>query len=266
MTKILRDDRDYENGCVYTFAKTFDGISNKLLNTNSTETREVTVSESESPVTSEEQARCSVAVGRHWRASPDSGTGRETPGEAEPGWIAGGEGCDARRGFALECRSCGDAQPCGPALDERELAGAGEGPSPQDGGVTAQAPGTGRAAAGRAERTTSGRRNGKANRVSSYFTPARVESADQTQGEEMALTKEDLLSSLRTFKTKLREELTTDIRATLEAFQMDVNGKLAALQTDVYSVGARTLDLETHKQNLQQKVAPVETELANVKV
>ncbi|KAJ1119240.1 hypothetical protein NDU88_007426 [Pleurodeles waltl] len=76
----------------------------------------------------------------------------------------------------------------------------------------------------------------QANWVSGYFTPARVESADQTQGEEMALTKEDLL-----------------------------NEKLAALQTDVDSVGARTLDLATHIQNLQQKVAPVETELANVK-
>ncbi|KAJ1170051.1 hypothetical protein NDU88_001932 [Pleurodeles waltl] len=96
----------------------------------------------------------------------------------------------------------------------------------------------------------------QANRVSSYFTLARVESADQTQGEEMALTKEDLLSSLRAFKTELHEELTTDIRATLEAFQTDVNGKLAALQTDVNSV-------ETHLQNLQQKVTPVETELTN---
>ncbi|KAJ1202315.1 hypothetical protein NDU88_006115 [Pleurodeles waltl] len=86
----------------------------------------------------------------------------------------------------------------------------------------------------------------QANRVSSYFTPARVESADQTQGEEMALTKEDLLSSLRAFKTELREELATDIRATLEAFQTDVNGKLAAHQTDVDSVGARTLDFELH--------------------
>ncbi|KAJ1106497.1 hypothetical protein NDU88_003898 [Pleurodeles waltl] len=67
--------------------------------------------------------------------------GREPAGEAEPGGIAGGEGCDARRGFARGSR--GEACPCGPTLDERELAGAVEGPLPRDGGLTVRDRGTG---------------------------------------------------------------------------------------------------------------------------
>ncbi|KAJ1101425.1 hypothetical protein NDU88_006493 [Pleurodeles waltl] len=71
----------------------------------------------------------------------------------------------------------------------------------------------------------------------------------------MALTKDDLLASLRTLKVELREELTVDLMSSLEALQYDVTSRMTSLQADVDSVGTRTLDLETQVQEINQSLA-----------
>ncbi|KAJ1141159.1 hypothetical protein NDU88_007494 [Pleurodeles waltl] len=58
-------------------------------------------------------------------ADRTSGIGRGSLGEAKTGEVPGGEGGDARRGSA--CGPRGETRPCGPALDERKPADAGEG-------------------------------------------------------------------------------------------------------------------------------------------
>ncbi|KAJ1173085.1 hypothetical protein NDU88_004926 [Pleurodeles waltl] len=82
---------------------------------------------------------------------------------------------------------------------------------------------------------------------------------------EMALTKEDLVSSLHTFKVELRKELTDDFKATLDAFQSDINSRLTSLQADVDSVGTCTFDLEAQVQEMKQQVNPMEREFAHLK-
>ncbi|KAJ1207164.1 hypothetical protein NDU88_002556 [Pleurodeles waltl] len=69
----------------------------------------------------------------------------------------------------------------------------------------------------------------------------------------MALTNEDLLASLCTFKAELREELTADLKSALEALQSDVTSRMTSLQADVDSVGTHTLELETQVQEIKQR-------------
>ncbi|KAJ1163695.1 hypothetical protein NDU88_004149 [Pleurodeles waltl] len=72
---------------------------------------------------------------------PGSGIGHGSLGEAKPGEIAAGERGDARRGSV--CGPRGEMRPCGPALDERKPAGAGEGLLPRGGGLAERDPRTG---------------------------------------------------------------------------------------------------------------------------
>ena len=70
---------------------------------------------------------------------------------------------------------------------------------------------------------------------------------------EMALTKDDLLSSLRDFKRELREELKMDLASSLDLLRSDLNLKLQEVQRDLDSVGTRTMDLEKRLQDTVQK-------------
>ncbi|KAJ1138696.1 hypothetical protein NDU88_005077 [Pleurodeles waltl] len=74
-------------------------------------------------------------------------------------------------------------------------------------------------------------------RVSSYFPLAGSGVLASQRSGDMALTEEDLLSSLRTFMVALREELMADFKSALEALQSDVTSRMTCLQADVDSVG-----------------------------
>ena len=80
-------------------------------------------------------------------------------------------------------------------------------------------------------------------KVTQYFSP-KGKNTPATTPNKMALTKEDLLTSLKDFKTELREELKTDLAAAIDLLRTDLNAKLQSIQQDLDSVGARTLDLE----------------------
>ncbi|XP_078505776.1 uncharacterized protein LOC144763734 [Lissotriton helveticus] len=94
-------------------------------------------------------------------------------------------------------------------------------------------------------------------RVTSYFTSTRPEEkegrAPTTEG--MTLTRENLLATLRKFKSEVREDIKSDIG---ESFRAEMGMKLVALQADVDSVGMRTLDLEKKFQELEGQVKPLE--------
>ncbi|KAJ1118758.1 hypothetical protein NDU88_006945 [Pleurodeles waltl] len=61
----------------------------------------------------------------------------------------------------------------------------------------------------------------------------------RSKGKLMALTKE------------LREELKTDIKATLETFKDKINSCLTTRQEDIDLVGTRTMDLENKLQDME---------------
>ncbi|KAJ1200653.1 hypothetical protein NDU88_004474 [Pleurodeles waltl] len=77
------------------------------------------------------------------------------------------------------------------------------------------------------------------------------------QSGGIALTKEDFLSSLCTFKVELQEELTADFKSALEALQSDITSRMTSLQADVDSVGTHTLDLKTQVQEIKQQCGEV---------
>ncbi|KAJ1136107.1 hypothetical protein NDU88_002525 [Pleurodeles waltl] len=70
-------------------------------------------------------------------------------------------------------------------------------------------------------------------RISDYFTPATAETPVTQRPSSMALTKDDLLASLRTFRVELREELTADLKSVLEVLQSDVTSRMTSLQADL---------------------------------
>ncbi|KAJ1200468.1 hypothetical protein NDU88_004292 [Pleurodeles waltl] len=90
-------------------------------------------------------------------------------------------------------------------------------------------------------------------RVSDFFMPAKGETPVPQRPSNMALTKDDLLASLRTFKAELRKELSVDLKSALEALQSDVTSRMTSLQADVDSVETRTLDLETQVKEIKQQ-------------
>lgn len=78
-------------------------------------------------------------------------------------------------------------------------------------------------------------------KVSNYFPKAEKKQA-QEQGataDTMALMKEDLLASLKEFKTELRAELKLDIKTSLDQLKDNLTERMTALQQDVDSVGTR---------------------------
>ena len=74
-------------------------------------------------------------------------------------------------------------------------------------------------------------------------------------GEEMELTKTDLMETLQQFKSELRAELTSDINRELQDLKNNLNEKFASLRNNVDSVGSRILETEAVMQNLERQAS-----------
>lgn len=69
----------------------------------------------------------------------------------------------------------------------------------------------------------------------------------------MALTREDLVASLRDFKAELCLEIKHDLRTSIDQLKADLTDCMSALKQDVDAAGSRVLEIEDQAEELDTR-------------